>query len=84
MEKATLELQQGTGDLRLHPLDGETTKIEVPPGDGYQHELAHFVSCIATKKKSTVAPPESALASVKLIEAELKSAQTGKKVAVKF
>jgi predicted dehydrogenase len=83
MEKATLELDAG-GALSLHGLDGSTTAVPVPSGDGYQHELRHFVDCIARKRDTTIVPPESALQSVRLIEAEIESAATGKPVTVRL
>ena len=53
-------------------------------GDGYFCELKHFVECIAAGKPSPIVPPQSAYQSVKLIEAEVKSALTGKTVPVKL
>ncbi len=83
MEKATLVLEKA-GDLMLHPFEGDSQKLSVPEGDGYELELKHFVQCITGNKASDVVPPESALASVKLVESELKSALTGKTVPVTF
>jgi predicted dehydrogenase len=81
MEKATLQ-QKADGTLWLHPLDGESRAIDLPQTDAYVAELEHFVDCIKKNKKSDVVTPESALASVKLVEAELKSVASGKKVSV--
>jgi predicted dehydrogenase len=83
MEKATLELG-ADGVLQLHGLDGSSTAIPVASGDGYGHELRHFVDCIAHRRATTVVPPESALQSVRLIEAEIESAAAGKPVKVKL
>jgi len=82
MEKATLVFGPDMS-LTLHPQRGKSRAIEVPPGDGYQRELAHFIDCIAKGRKSDVVSPESALASVRLVECEVKSALTGKTVPVK-
>ena len=58
--------------------------VKVPPGDGYSHELADFVACIRGNRASKVVTPESALASVRLIEAEVASARAGKTVRVRL
>ena len=82
MEKATLVFGPDMS-LTLHPQRGNSRAIKVPPGDGYQRELAHFIDCIAKGRKSDVVSPESALASVRLVECEVRSALTGKTVPVK-
>ncbi len=81
MEKATLELA-ADGNLRLHGGDGSSVVVPVAAGDGYTHELRHFIDCIAHRRSSTIVPPESALQSVRLVEAEIQSAATGKPVRV--
>jgi predicted dehydrogenase len=83
MDKATLELDAG-GTLSLHGLDGTTAALAVPAGDGYVHELRHFVDCIAERRNTTIVRPQSALQSVRLVEAEIQSAATGKPVKVKL
>ncbi len=83
METATLVCSSDMS-LKLHPLRGKSREIKVPPGDGYQRELAHFIDCIAKGRKSDVVSPESALASVRLVECEVRSALGGKTVPVKL
>ena len=70
--------------LMLHPVKGEPQEIKVGGGDGYEHELRHFVDCIANDKKSDVVSPESAIESVKLVEFELASAEKRAPVEVKL
>lgn len=82
-EKGTVELCRD-GKLMLYPAKGAASQIACPVGDGWQLELLHYVKCIASGKASPVVTPESALQSVKLVEAELKSAKTGKRVTVKL
>lgn len=80
-EKATLIFDaQG---LKLCPAKGEAKLLAVAEGDGYFHELTHFLDCIRRNCASPVVPPESALRSVQLIEAEVKSARSGKIVKIK-
>jgi len=83
MQKATLVL---TPDLKLnlHPVKGRSARVRVPKGDGYVRELKHFVDCVATGRPSEVLTPESAMESVKLVTAEIRSALTGKTVPVRF
>lgn len=83
MEKATLNC---TADLTLtlHPAEGESKALPCPAGDGYEHELRHFVECIAEDKPSEVVSPQSAMESVKLIECEMESVRTGETVPVEL
>jgi 1,5-anhydro-D-fructose reductase (1,5-anhydro-D-mannitol-forming) len=83
MEKATLMC--GT-DLKLvlHPVKGKPKELKVRAGDGYEHELRHFVDCIANGKKSPIVSPESAIESVKLVEYEVASAKKRRPVKVKL
>lgn len=81
LEKASLIFDaQG---LRLCPAKGPAKPVAVAEGDGYFHELKHFVDCIRRNCASPVVPPESSLRSVQLIEAEVKSARSGKIVRFK-
>jgi 1,5-anhydro-D-fructose reductase (1,5-anhydro-D-mannitol-forming) len=83
MEKATLELA-ADGNLRLHDIDGTSAVVPVVAGDGYSHELRHFIDCIANRRATTIVPPDSAVQSVRLIEAEIQSATTGKPVKIRL
>jgi len=83
MERATLNMTPDLA-LKLHLKKGGTKAVPVPPGDGYSLELAHFADCIRRNKKSAVVTPESSADSVRLVEAEVKSARTGKTVRVSF
>ena len=81
LEKASLVFDaQG---LRLCPAKGQAKPVAVAEGDGYFHELKHFLDCIRRNCASLVVPPESALRSVQLIEAEAKSVRSGKIVRFK-
>jgi predicted dehydrogenase len=83
MEKAALELA-ADGNLKLHYSDKPSEVVAVPEGDGYRHELQHFVDCIANRRATKIVPPESAMRSVQLVEAEMRSAATGKPVNVRL
>ena len=57
-EKVSLDL----GDT------SEDTGINLSGADGYADEIAYFVECIKTGRKSDKVTPESSMASVKLVE----------------
>ncbi len=76
MEKASLALDAG-GALTLYPVGGQPEAVAVEDGDGYWHEIRHFLDCVAGGVKSPVLTPESAGESVRLVEAEIASARSG-------
>lgn len=82
MEKAALALHPD-GKLMLYQAGCDPEIVVVPAGDGYGRELAHFIECIASGKKSDIVSPESAMLSVQLVETEIKSAWAGKPVQFK-
>lgn len=82
MEKASLALH-ADGKLMLYQPGRDPEGVGFPSGDGYGRELAHFIDCLAAGKKSDVVSPESAALSVQLVEAEIKSAVTGKTIRFK-
>jgi predicted dehydrogenase len=84
MEKATLTWQIETGKLMLHGASGKAEVLPTVMEDGYNRELKHYVDCIANNKQSEICPPASAIATVSLVEAEAKSALSGRKVAFKL
>lgn len=83
METATLDMTRDLV-LSLCPLKGKAQPVKVPKGDGYEYELKHFADCIRRNADSDVVPPESALHSLQLVEAEIESVRAGKPVTVKF
>jgi len=73
----------GGKPLTVQKPDGSSETPQVGPNDGYFNEICYFLDCIEkneTPKTST--PPESRDA-VAIALAEVKSAQTGKVVAIK-
>ena len=83
MEKATLVCKPDLS-LTLHPVKGKSRKLRLPQRDGYDLELRDFVSCLRTGRPCKVVTPNSALQAVKLVEAEIRSARTGRRVAVRL
>ena len=84
LEKATLAMNNDLG-LNLYTLDGKTESVQLPEGDGYFHEMRHFLQCIKEDKTSEIAAPESALNTIRLVEAEIESAKlNGERIPVDF
>jgi len=57
-----------------------STHPHLPEKNGYQEEIAYFVSCIQNDEMPAVVTPESSAFSVRLIEAERESVETGRSV----
>jgi predicted dehydrogenase len=71
--------------LAVH--DARTGKAEypaMPAVNGYTEELRYFIGCIASGQPPARVPPADAAASVAVVEAEVKSALTGKTVKVRL
>ena len=78
LEKATIVFDI-TRDptFKICPTQGEVITPKIPPGDGYSIEIDHFARKVAGQKVTEVLTPDQSLQSVKIIEAEKQSAQTG-------
>jgi predicted dehydrogenase len=66
--------------------DDKTGKVEHPPvpaGFGYTEELRYFIGCVAAGTPPARLAPADSAAAVAIVEAEIKSARTGRAVAVK-
>jgi predicted dehydrogenase len=64
--------------------NGQKEVIQLDPRMGYDLEIAYFLDCIAKGQKPTVVTLQDAADAIKLIEAEAKSATTGKAVRIKW
>jgi predicted dehydrogenase len=84
-ESAAVEFNSiRTPTLAVH--DAKTGKAEypaVPAANGYTEELRYFIGCIAAGRPPERIMPADAAASVAIVEAEVRSAATGRTVAVK-
>jgi predicted dehydrogenase len=70
------------GTLALYRDGAEPETIPVAPGDGWMHELGHFVDCIAAGEPSAVISAEEAVFAVKLVMAAVESARIGRRVEI--
>lgn len=68
--------------LTVCPAQGEPFTPELPDGDGYAHEIAHFASALAGEAVPVVIQPQDALESIRIVEAELESLRRGERVAL--
>ncbi len=57
--------------VELCPSDSARQEVAPPAIDGYEAELREFLRCAEAGRPSAIAPPESALASLRLVEREL-------------
>jgi predicted dehydrogenase len=83
MDKATVELG-ADGQLTVHGNDGSSTVVSVADEDGYTCELRHFIDCLRHGRSSPIVAPQSAMQSIRLVEAEIRSMATGRSVAVRL
>ena len=78
-EKATVEMTD-SGEVFIHPVDGETYSAELSGIDAYAEELRVFAEAIEENKEITVLTPESTKKTIEIVQAEILSAETGKPV----
>lgn len=66
--------------LCVYPAKGEAFTPQLPEGEGYEYEIKWFLDVLNGKKVPSVITPEQSRDSVKIVDAEKKSAKTGKTV----
>lgn len=81
MEKGTLTLD-AEGGLTLYRDGRQPEALEFSSGDGWTHELAHFMVCAAAGKPSSVIRCDEAAFAVKLVRAEIESAKRRERVEI--
>lgn len=83
LERATIVFDSSQSPtLRVYPSEGEAYSPALDPADGYARQIDHFARRLAGEAVSPVITPEEARDSVRLVEAELESARTGRRVAL--
>ncbi len=65
----TLDFRSGDRPLTLYRADGSTEAVEIPQEDGYESELAAFVSACQAGKAPAVCPPEESADAVTMASA---------------
>lgn len=81
-ENATAVFDLDADDVLTLVKDGESTGVPLPEGMGYDHEIRYFIHCIQKGEKPATVDPESAVESVRLVEAEVESIRTGQVVSL--
>ncbi|MCE9612903.1 MAG: Gfo/Idh/MocA family oxidoreductase [Lentisphaerae bacterium] len=81
-ERATVVFDLAAKDQLTLVIGGKQTPVKVKAGMGYEHEIAYFMDCIRKGVRPRAVEPASAALSVKIVEAEIRSARTGKPVRV--
>ncbi len=83
----TVNFEQATADFDLAretPLlltrNGKTEPIDAGTGYGYVGELRYFIDCVKRKQPPTIVTADDAVRSLRIVEAELQSAQAGETV----
>lgn len=66
--------------FKVCPVDGDAFTPEFEAGDGWNLEIVHFVKAVSGEKVEQIITPEQSKLSVKLIEAEVASADKNEKV----
>ena len=75
-ENATVLCTKGGKELTVYSKDGsEPTEIPINKNSGYFGELSYFCDLIEGKTENTKNPPESAMTTIRLIEALRESAE---------
>lgn len=68
--------------LCVYPAKGEAFVPALAQGEGYEYEIKWFLDVLNGKKVACVTTPEQSRDSVKIVDAEKKSAKTGKTVKI--
>ena len=64
----------------VYPAKGEAFVPKLPEGDGYEYEIRWFMDLLCGRKVACVTTPEQSRDSVRIVDAEKRSARTGKTV----
>jgi predicted dehydrogenase len=78
LEKGVVDLDFARKDLvMVYPDGGDGYALDLPAGDGYQHELADFVARCSSGTPTEIVSPRVAAESVRLARIEIESAREG-------
>ena len=81
LERAVLRYDSSeTPTLKVFPDSGKVFTPEIEDGDGYILELEHFIKAISGQPVPNTISPRQSLQTLKLIEAEKKSADSARKI----
>ncbi|MDD2455307.1 MAG: Gfo/Idh/MocA family oxidoreductase [Kiritimatiellae bacterium] len=69
--------------LCVYPSKGAAFEPKLPTGEGYEYEIEWFLDVLNGKKVEKVITPEQSRDSVKIVDAERRSAKSGRKVVIR-
>lgn len=69
--------------LVVYPARGKEFEPKIAAGEGYEYEIRWFLDLLQGRKVDPVTTPEQSRDSVKIVEAEKKSARSGRRVAIR-
>ncbi len=76
-EEGCLAYSTAEGHGLLEYTDAGVEQPELPHKDGYEKEIAYFLNCVKNDELPAMVTPESSARSVRLVEAERESVETG-------
>jgi len=82
LEGATVEWDGARGPLTVYPQNGQPFTPELPAGTGYTREIAYFLDCVERNAQPTLVSAFDARETIRLIQAEMESLQSGQPVAM--
>jgi predicted dehydrogenase len=62
--------------------DGRREPVLIPPGQGYEYEIAYFLECMSEGRKPETVTLDSAALSVRIVEAEAQSVRANQPVLI--
>lgn len=81
-ENATAIFDIGAKDNLILIKKGKSAPVKIEALMGYDKEIAYLIKCIKKNEKPTIVTLDSAATTVKIVEAEIKSVKTGKRVKI--
>ncbi|NLC82650.1 MAG: TIM barrel protein, partial [Lentisphaerae bacterium] len=72
-----------TPTLTVYPESGEPFSPPIAAGDGYEHQIRHFIGLIRGDRMPAVISPHNALTTLRLLEAERESMAEGQAIEIK-
>jgi predicted dehydrogenase len=73
----------GSSPLMLYQEGKPAQAVPVEPGMGYEREIAYFLDCIQSNRKPQTVTIADAAKAIRIVEAEVKSAESGRTVQLK-
>lgn len=68
--------------IDIYTKEGDHLEQELTSGNGWEHEIDYFLTCISEGADSVIVTPSSAREAVEIVCAEIESVQSGREIAV--